>query len=54
MDVKISEKNLQQILTGVVMDVLDPTKNFKKQDCEKALAISSEVVKTLKELNFFN
>ncbi len=54
MDAKINEKNLKQILTGAVMEVVDPQQQFKPADCKKAVEIAAKVVETLKELNIYN
>ena len=47
----LSEKIIRQVLTGAIQEVLDPSKNFKKADCEKSVAIAEKVMETLKELD---
>lgn len=49
----LSEKIIRQVLTGAIQEVLDPSNNFKKADCEKAVEISFKVMETLKELGLY-
>ena len=53
MDAKINEKILKQILIGAISEVIDPTQQFKKADCEKSVAIAVKVVDTLKEIKLY-
>lgn len=53
MNATINEKMLKQILTGAVMEVIDPNKQFKAADCKKAAEIADKAVETLKELNIY-
>jgi len=49
----LSEKIIKQVLTGAIQEVVDPLKNYKKADCEKAVAITEKVMETLKELGLY-
>jgi HEPN domain-containing protein len=49
----LSEKIIKQVLTGAIQEVVDPLKNYKKIDCEKAVAITEKVMDTLKELGLY-
>lgn len=49
----MNEKHLKTIINGAVAEVIDPNKQYKKADCEKAAAITDKVIETLKELNIY-